>query len=421
MPRAGSVTPVDADTARTLIADGLDLLAGLPPYDEGEALALGTRLRTQGYDAGLVAAVLSQSRLRERARAKFGADAARLLFTADGLEQATRREVADRHAQRFAAAGIETVHDLGCGIGSDALALGRAGLTVRAVDADEATALLADHNIGALGPDAFGQGRSRARQGRAEDARPSPTEGVWFDPARRTPGRNDASGRTRRTLRLQDMAPSWEFVQDSAARIPATGAKLSPAFPHPAIPADTEAEWVSTGGDLVECALWWGPLAQTPGRVATVVRRSGEVVTVTEADAVGAAPAGTSVVEPGSLLYEPDLAVLQAGLVGALSDAVEGAELGEGAGYVVSEERIDVPYARRHRVTDVLPAQVKAVKAWLRREGVTGLTIKRRGGRLDPEEFRRRLGLSARGGDQATLLLTVGPDGPLALVLDREA
>ena len=144
-------------------------------------------------------------------------------------------------------------------------------------------------------------------------------------------------------------------------------------------------------------------------------------MTVTEADAVGAAPAGTSVVEPGSLLYEPDLAVLQAGLIGALSDAVEGAELGEGAGYVVSEERIDVPYARRHRVTDVLPAQVKAVKAWLRREGVTGLTIKRRGGRLDPEEFRRRLGLSARGGDQATLLLTVGPDGPLALVLDREA
>jgi hypothetical protein len=44
-----------------------------------------------------------------------------MLFTVDGLEQATRLEIAARHAQRFRGAGIEQVlFDLGCGISADA-------------------------------------------------------------------------------------------------------------------------------------------------------------------------------------------------------------------------------------------------------------------------------------------------------------
>lgn len=408
---------MDADTARLLIDHGLDVLDALPPYDPSRALALGTRLREQGLDAALVATVLTQAELRERARAKFGDDAARMLLTRDGLEQATRREVADHHAARFAAAGATLVHDLGCGVGADALGLARAGVSAAAIDADEATALLADHNLRTLDRDTG----SRARWGRAEDATPSSGEGVWFDPARRTPGRTDASGRTRRTFRLEDMAPPWELIVDTAARIPATGAKLSPAFPAQELPAGAQAEWVSQDGDLVECAVWWGPLVAHPGRTATLLSPGSAPVVVTEDDAQDAPPAGTRPLVAGAVLHEPDLAVLQAGLVGALARAVDGVEIAAGMGYVVSDSDTRVPYARRHRVTEVLPANVKAVKAWLRRAGVTGLTIKRRGGRLDPEEFRRRLGLPRGGGDQATLLLAVGPDGPVALVLDRLA
>ena len=69
--------------------------------------ALSERLRAGGVDPGLVAAALTQSRLRERARGKFGPFASRMLFTAEGLEQATRLEVAARHAQRFVGAGVE--------------------------------------------------------------------------------------------------------------------------------------------------------------------------------------------------------------------------------------------------------------------------------------------------------------------------
>ncbi|MDO5629314.1 MAG: class I SAM-dependent methyltransferase [Mobilicoccus sp.] len=404
---------MDADTARLLLDAGLPLLGQVPDYDEADALALGTRLRRAGHSPELVAAVLTQARLRERARPKFGALAERMLFTPDGLEQSTRRGVADLHAARFADAGISTVHDLGCGLGADSQAFARAGLAVEAVDADEATALLAAHNTSTP---VTGHPAAQVAHARAEDVPLAPDAAAWFDPARRTPGRTDATGRTRRTFRLEDMAPTWQHVL-AVAEKHATGAKLSPAFPHAERPEGSEAQWVSVEGDLVECVVWWG-LARTSGRVATLLVGD-DVVEVTEADAPHV-PVGALDPAAGLSLHEPDLAVLQAGLVGALAAATDGSELAAGVGYVVSDSTLDLPYARRFTITDVLPPHPKVVKAWLRQRDITGATIKRRGGRQDPEEFRRRIGLGTKGGDQATLLLTDGPGGPVCLVLSRE-
>src|SRR5215213_7902025 len=60
-------------------------------------------LRTPSGDAALAAAAaLTQVALRRKAAAKFGADADRMFFTRAGLEQATRRVVADLRAARLA-------------------------------------------------------------------------------------------------------------------------------------------------------------------------------------------------------------------------------------------------------------------------------------------------------------------------------
>jgi methylase of polypeptide subunit release factors len=118
--------------------------------DERTLLATLTALRER-YDAGLVSAALTQVRLRDRARAKFGADADRMFFTPDGVEQATRADVATRHAGRFAAAGAERLLDLCCGIGGDLVAAARAGLTVTGVDRDPVTAEVARANAEVLG------------------------------------------------------------------------------------------------------------------------------------------------------------------------------------------------------------------------------------------------------------------------------
>jgi hypothetical protein len=394
-----------ATLGRLVSGEGWGLLQSLPPYDEASAMALGSRLRAAGFDADLVSAALTQSRLRARAVAKFGDFAGGMIFTPDGLEQATRLEVAAQHAQRFRAAGVRHVLDLGCGIGADAMALAGLDLQVTAVDADELTAAIAGVNL------RHWPGATTS-VGRVEDRRLPTGEGArhagaWLDPARRTPGVTDAQGRTRRVFSLEAMSPSWSTVQGIARDLPATGAKLSPSFPHGALPPGVEAQWTSYAGEVLECALWWGPLAQRAGRTAMVLRGGaapGQRAVVTEADTSGPAPTAGGLSGLGSWLYEPDRAVIRAGLTGALTAATDGVELSAGVGYVASDRWVDLPWARRYSVTEAMPLNVKALRAWLRDRGVGRLTIKKRGVSIDADALRRQLRLS--GDSELTVVLT---------------
>lgn len=401
---------------------GRALLDALPPYAADTALAVATRLRAQGHDPDLVTAALGQARLRSLAAAKFGAAAATLHFTADGLEQATRPELADRHAARFAAAGITEVLDLGCGIGSDAMALARAGRSVTAVDADPDTAAVAAANL-APWPNA------RVVVGLAQQV-PLPTSGaarhtgVWVDPARRA-GVRDTHGRARRLVALEAIEPSWTQVLGFAAAVPATGAKLSPAFPRSALPAGCEAQWTSWRGELLECVVWWGPLVGTPGRTAAVCRPgptpgSCQEVVVGEAEAAaGEAAAQPALTGPdglGDWLWETDKAVLRAGLTGALP----GREISLGVGLSTGAAPVDLPWARRYAVRDALPARPRVLRAWLRERGVGRLTVKKRGSALDPDRFRREVGALAGTGAATVLLTTIGSQATV-IVLETPA
>jgi hypothetical protein len=400
---------------RLTTGEGWGLLQSLPPYREDEALALQERLRSAGFEPDLVAAALNQSRLRARAEDKFGEFARGMVFTSDGLEQATRLSVGALHAQRFRSAGLHTVHDLGCGIGADAMAMAGLDLRVRAVDADEVTAAVADVNLRHW-PD------SSAQQGLAEEFTPPAGQGAdgvgaWLDPARRTPGVADVTGRTRRLFSLDEISPSWDTVRDLARRLPATGAKLSPGFPHGALPPGAEAQWTSVDGDVVECAVWFGPLVRAAGRSAAVVRPGSSTVVVTEEDAADGLTRVPNLAGVGSWLYEPDRAVLRAGLVGALAAAVDGAELDDGVGYVSATRAEDVPYARRYVVVEAMPFNVKALRGWLRDHGVDRLTIKKRGVSVDADLLRRQLRLPLKGSTEAVVVLTRVRNNQVALVV----
>jgi hypothetical protein len=400
---------------RLTTGEGWGLLQSLPPYDEAEALRLQARLRDAGFDPELVAAALNQSRLRARAVDKFGEFARGMVLTSDGLEQATRLEVGAHHAQRFRTAGIHTVHDLGCGIGADALAMAGLDLRVRGIDGDELTAAIAAVNLRHW-PD------STAHQGLVEEFTAPAGEGArgvgaWLDPARRTPGVADISGRTRRVVSLDAISPTWATVQSVAAALPATGAKLAPAFPHGAIPRGAEAQWTSWDGEVVECAIWWGPLVSTPGRTAAVLRSGARPVIVREADGDGPAPALQNLAQVGGWLYEPDRAVLRAGLVSALTTATDGAELDSGVGYVGAAASVDVPFARRYAVVEAMPFNVKALRSWLRDRGIDRVTIKKRGISVDPDLLRRQLRLPPKGSTEATLVLTRVRSNQVALIV----
>ncbi|MDF8263170.1 class I SAM-dependent methyltransferase [Luteipulveratus flavus] len=397
---------------RLTSGEGWGLLQSLPPYDAKEALGLGVRLREAGFPADLVAAALTQSELRARAADKLGSSAAEMLLTRDGLEQATRRPVAEAHARRFAEAGVRHVLDLGCGIGSDAMAFADCDLQVDAVDADEVTAAIAAVNLRPWE-------HARVEHMHAEQVSLPRGEaargvGVWLDPARRTPGVADISGRTRRLFRLEDLSPSWHVVRDIAGRAPAVAAKLSPAFPHAQLPAGAEAEWVSYDGEVVECAVWWGSLVRRPGRTAHVLGPRVDAV-VTEADAVDADPTLAELGRLNPYLYEPDRAIIRSGLVGALVNAVGGRELATGLGYVNAAHELRLPWARRYAVTDVIPYNVKGLRALLRDRDAGRVTIKKRGVSIDADQLRRQLRLS--GSQEVTVVLTRLRQAQVALVV----
>ncbi|WP_265448035.1 class I SAM-dependent methyltransferase [Flexivirga meconopsidis] len=398
--------------ARLTSGEGWGLLQSLPPYDESSALELAGRLRAAGFDAELVGAALTQSRLRARAARKFGDAAAQMFFTDDGLEQATRTELARLHAARFRDSGLRQVFDLGCGIGADARAFARSGLQVTAVDADELTAAVAALNLRPWE-------RATVRHEDAEavplpSREVAPDAGVWMDPARRTPGVADITGRTRRTFRLDELVPSWDFVQDTCARMPGAGVKLSPAFGHAQIPPGTQAQWTSFDGEVLECVLWWGELAWQPGRCAVVVNGR-FAYEVHEDDALGAQSRTARLDRLHGFVYEADRAVIRAGLTGALIRRVDGSELDGGLGVVTSPRDVVVPWAKKYAVRDAMPFNVKALRAWARDHDIGRLTIKKRGASVDADQLRRqlRLGGSATG----TILLTRVGGAQAVLVL----
>ncbi len=410
---------MDVGIVRTLGSpEGKELLRSLPPYDEDQVMPLQDRLRREGHPRELVAAALTQQRLRSRAVAKFGEFAGDLLYTPDGLEQASRLEVAATHAGRFYNASLATVHDLGCGIGADAVAMSALGVTVQGVDVDPVTAAVADINLRPW-PD------SRARVGLAEEFEPprDPLRsrvGVWLDPARRVPGVTGRHGRIKRVFRLDEIRPTWDFVVQVATSVPATGAKLSPSMPKDAIPLGTEAQWTSFAGEVLECAVWWGPLAQRPGRSARILGPNHSPVEVDQSMAEPDVPTTASLSAVGPWLYEPDRAVTQAGLLGAVTAATLGSEVDHGLGYVVSDAQVDVEFARRYAVLEAFPFSVRSLRAWLAQHGVTGLTIKKRGVRLDDDELRRQLRIGRKAGDgaQATVILTRVAGQQVVLVVD---
>lgn len=374
---------MDLDAFRWLLTDdGQALLASATAAlaSGGDELSVQSGLR-RGASPARVAVALTQVELRHRAEAKFGEQAARMYFTPEGLEQATRASVARHRASRLRAAAVGSLVDLGCGIGGDLLAASAAGVTTAGVDLDPARVAVAEANLAALDL----PGAVMVADATALDT--SPFDVAYADPARR-------SGRGR-TFSPEGWVPPWSFVEELLRRDSCV--KVAPGIPHDLVPAGVEAEWVSDRGEVKEAALWSGRLASTTRR-ATVIGHGG-LATLTEEDDPGAG------VRPvGAFLYEPDGAVIRAGLVTAVAAGVDGGLVDGKIAYVTGDHAFHTPFARGYRVLERLPYREKALKAALRERGIGTLTIKKRGVSVSPDELRQRLGL--RGDATATLVMT---------------
>ncbi len=385
----------DPEFARALAA--ADALA------DPDALASGERLRRE-FGPDVAAAALTQAALRRTARGKFGVAAAGLYFTRAGLEQATRPDVSAYRARRFVAAGVTHVVDLGCGIGTDALALLAAGVRVTAVELDPETAAVAAANLASY------DDRAEVLVGDAVALAPAlltdPGTAVYLDPARRT-----AAGRS---WRPEDVSPPWPFVVDLLTSGRPVAVKAGPGLPYRFLPAGVDAEWISHHGDVVEVTLWsgagWGTDHPGAWRSATLLPAATTLV-VEQREPVLAVSA------PQAYVFEPDGAAVRAGAVGTLGARHGLSRLDPQIAYLTGPEPVASRWLTTFGVRAVLPYAEKTVRAWLGDHGVGSLEIKKRGVDVDPAALRRRL--KPAGPHAATLIITPTPAGARVIVADR--
>lgn len=391
-----------------LTVEGWELLSSLGPYSEAGSLKLNESLRRAGHSPELVAAALTQSRLRAKAETKFGEFARQMLFTPAGLEQATRLGIAALHAQRFTTAGITKVADLGCGIGADSLAMASLDIHVTAVEMDELTAACTTVNLMPFP-------HATVLHAKAEDVDLTGIDGVWLDPARRT---TSTSGTTR-LFDPEAFSPPLSFVEKLADSGKAVGVKMGPGIPHEAVPGPAEAQWVSVNGDVVEAGLYFNALARPGVRRAALVIGAHGTSELTSPVPFDAARQDVATGPVAGYLYEPDGAVIRAGLVADLARSLGAHLLDEHIAYMCADELVETPFARAYKVLEVKPFNVKALKSWVKANRIGVLDIKKRGVSTTPEELRRQLLTgSGKGPNKATLVLTRIGDERIAVVVE---
>jgi SAM-dependent methyltransferase len=345
----------------------------------------------RSLDPQLATVALGQAGLRAAAAAKFGTLADVLLFTPDGLEQATSAVLADHRAARFAVAGADRLLDLCCGIGADLLAFGRAGLAGTGVERDPVTAALARLNTG-----------RPVLVGTAEAADWRTAGALFCDPARRS--------ERGRTFVPAGFSPSLDFVLTVLGNTRFAAAKLAPGLDHALVPPELEAEWVSLAGGVKEAVLWSAGLTEPGVRRRASVFPAGVQLT-------DAAPAGDAVGELGDYLYEPDGAVIRAGLVQQVAALLPGGRrLDPQLAYLTADRPLATGLARGFRVLDVLDYSVKRLRAELARRQVGIVEIKKRGVDVDPTALRREL--RPAGPNRLTVLLARVGERHLAVLAD---
>lgn len=385
------------DFIRLLSPDGQALLEEVEYDSKQDVLKLVSSLRAKGHDPLLVAAVLTQAKLRKRAEGKFGEFSKRMLFTEAGLEQASRLKVAALHAGRFSNAGIKEVADLGCGIGSEAMAMAAIGISVKAFDIDELTAAIATYNLSPFD-------NAEVFQEDVTGLDLTKFEALFFDPARRD------IAKSKRIFDPNNYSPNYNFCIEQAKLKP-TGIKLGPGQDRKSIPDDAEAQWVSVDGDLVELSLWFGKVKRPDiARSALLLAGSGShEITSSEKES----PDG-KVAELGSFVYEPDNSLIRSRLISDFAETEGLTFIAPEIAYLSSNQKIDSPWVRGFEVQDNLAFDRKKLKTYLRERDIGILEIKKRGSDISPEQLRQEL--SPKGEGAATLIVTRVGDAHRVLV-----
>ena len=332
----------------------------------------------QSLTPNRAAAVLTTLRLRDKAQSKFPRHASQMLFTEAALQQASHPHIRQYRSHK---AERESLLDVCCGIGSDAIDFAKAGKTVIGLDIDPVRLAIAKHNAAIADLDVDFQ------LGDARDPLPDGYSGIFFDPARR-----DSQGK--RIRHVERYRPPLATIRDWHAD--EIIVKLSPAVDMTQLRAyGGQIQFISVAGDLKE-ALLWATRANSP-----------PLATRIDDDGIHHMPGGGDLdiplSEPRAWLLEPDPAIMRSRALGRLAATLDAAQLDETIAWLTLDSRPKTPWGRPFRVLEWMPFSLKRLRRYLVERNVGRVTVKKRGFPMQPDELIERLRL--KGGDESRTLI----------------
>lgn len=376
----------------TVLQNSPGIFESIARSNDGE-LSLQRRLREM-YPADVVRAALSLADLRRRAEGKFSR-ASRMWLTRRGLEQSTGETMAHHKSRRFPVG--EVVQDLCCGIGGDTIALASRG-PVCAIDCDVANTMRAAANAAVYGVN----GSLRTA---CEDVNDYDVAGslVHLDPDRRRHRRS-------RSTRIEEYSPGLESIRRLMRAARGGAVKVSPMADFATAFPGCEIELISVHGECREATVWFGELSEGEARRASVLPAGATLSVAGPVEPV-------AVSEPREWIFDPDPAVVRAGLVDELASLRGLSRLDEVEEYLTGEEPIDSPFAQGLRIESVHAFDLKALRRTIRQRGIGTLEIKARHVRVDVDMLRRQL--RPRGEIRRTLLIARCAGRPRAIIAER--
>jgi hypothetical protein len=351
----------------------------LDPRDD---LALSSSKEMRPLAAAHRFALLEQRKLRAKALRKCP-DSAEMIFTTLGLEQLTHWELARYKSSRLPT-DINTVVDLGCGLGGDSLYLPER-IRVVGIDRSQATLMAYGHNV---------KRRRQAWTIRADVvACPVNADVALLDPSRRAPGKSDR-------WMGEDLSPSWEVMEKLIGRYGNMAIKLGPGITLPTFLEEYEIEYLGLRDECLEALVWTGELGR-PGWIKAVELPEGATI---EAQRSDLADTFGQLGPPSTYLFEPVKSVVRSHLFGVLAARHGLWQIDPRIAYLAGTELVQSSLLKAYRVLQELPYDLKVVREFLRKEEVGRLEVKKRGVNLIPEEFRAGIRLS--GPNEGTLIFT---------------
>jgi len=343
--------------------------------------------------------------LREEAKKKFPF-AERMFFIREALEQASSYEVSSYRANRYK--GYSCLVDLGCSIGGDTIPLARIAPTI-GIDRDRLRLAMARENLRNVGQ----PGDTILLQHDLADELPLAGDrelALFCDPSRRKRGR--------RVYSVNRYEPALNKLLAWQSGFPALGVKISPGVDINELRKfDAELEFISYKGALKEAVLWFGPLKRKV-RVATVLPgphsiESDETYGM-EYSRFDRYKEEFQGVDPQAFIYEPDPAIIRAGMVRTLGRRLDAHQLDPHIAYLTAAKSITTPFARVWKIIDWMPFNLKKLRKYLREHRIGQVIVKKRGSPIQPEELINALRLE--GEIERVLFLTQLRGRPIVIV-----